>query len=110
MRVKKWTTLTRMKSQKATYPPKSTIAMMTTTVESDSSLYFLNPFSFGSQGQEAFWSSTFTSLKKFFVFVNMESVEALNNYYQYPQLNIQRPRQEGLEPPTDGFGDRYSTN
>ncbi len=20
------------------------------------------------------------------------------------------PRQEGLEPPTDGFGDRYSTN
>jgi hypothetical protein len=32
------------------------------------------------------------------------------NYYRHPQLNIQRPRQEGLEPPTDGFGDRYSTN
>jgi hypothetical protein len=24
--------------------------------------------------------------------------------------NIQKTRQEGLEPPTDGFGDRYSTN
>src|SRR3982751_3192642 len=24
--------------------------------------------------------------------------------------NIQNTRQEGLEPPTDGFGDRYSTN
>jgi hypothetical protein len=24
--------------------------------------------------------------------------------------NIPKTRQEGLEPPTDGFGDRYSTN
>src|SRR6266404_6027044 len=41
--------------------------MMTTRVESTSSLYLRIPFSFGSHGQEAFWSSTLTSLKKFFV-------------------------------------------
>jgi hypothetical protein len=29
---------------------------------------------------------------------------------QTSAIEIQRPRQEGLEPPTDGFGDRYSTN
>ncbi len=25
-------------------------------------------------------------------------------------LELDQPRQEGLEPPTGGFGDRYSTN
>ena len=34
--------------------------------------------------------------EKFFVFVIMTTVS--------------KTRQEGLEPPTDGFGDRYSTN
>ena len=37
------------------------------SVESTSSLYFFMPRSLGSQGQEAFCNSTFTSLKKFFV-------------------------------------------
>src|SRR5256885_11898988 len=45
--------------------------MMTTPLESKSSLYFLNPFSLGSHGQEAFCSSTFTSPKKFFIFVSI---------------------------------------
>jgi hypothetical protein len=30
-----------------------------------------------------------------------------SSFRLHPFLN---PRQEGLEPPTDGFGDRYSTN
>src|SRR5438067_1606701 len=41
--------------------------MTTITVESVSSLYFLKPRSFGSQGQLALASSTLTSLMKFFV-------------------------------------------
>src|SRR3954471_9342817 len=39
------------------------MAMTTMSVESTSSLYFFIPFSLGSQGQEAFWSSTLTSLR-----------------------------------------------
>src|SRR2546430_3152280 len=68
-RVKKWTKFTRTKSNSATYPPSSNMAMATTSVESVSSLYRRNPFSFGSQGQEAFCSSTFTSPRKFFTLV-----------------------------------------
>ena len=44
--------------------------MMTMVVESISSLYFFIPFSLGSQGQEAFMSSTLTSVMKFLVRVN----------------------------------------
>ena len=44
--------------------------MTTSTVESISSLYFFIPFSFGSQGHEAFMSSTLTSLTKFFTLRN----------------------------------------
>src|SRR6266446_8969322 len=51
---------------------------MTTMVESVSSLYRRIPFSFDSHGQEAFCSSTFTSLKKFLVFVIMGIVKSLN--------------------------------
>src|SRR5437868_6270389 len=98
------------------------------------------PFSFGSQGHEAFCSSTFTSLKKFLVLVITRIVEELKRRkrcsgaaeaanIERPTSNIERrpipgkshqtsnlihhisrTRQEGLEPPTDGFGDRYSTN
>src|SRR5437879_8716973 len=103
--------------------------MMTTPVESNSSLYLLNPFSLGSHGQEAFCSSTFTSLKKLFVFVSMGKKRSSkhrtsNAEHRTPnclQLHLSSldvgcstlcssTRQEGLEPPTDGFGDRYSTN
>src|SRR3954471_19166976 len=55
------------------------IAMMTMVVESVSSLYFFAPFSFGSQGQEAFWSSLLTSLMKFLVLANIAAEEDREN-------------------------------
>ena len=55
-----------------------------------------NAFVLRFQGHDAFPSSARTSPIKFFVFVIMRT--------------FQKPGQEGLEPPTDGFGDRYSTN
>ena len=73
----------------------------TIIVESISSLYLLIPFSFGSQGQDAFCSSTLTSLMKFRIFVIMGIC--------FERVR-QQPGQEGLEPPTGGFGDRCSTN
>ena len=42
--------------------------MITTSVESISSLYFLIPFSFGSHGQEAFCSSDFHFAERSFSF------------------------------------------
>src|ERR1043165_4831219 len=48
--------------------------MVTTMVESTSSLYRRKPFSFGSQGHEHFCSSTFTSLKKFLTLVIIASL------------------------------------
>src|SRR5437763_145888 len=51
------------------------MAMTTMEVESVSSLYFFAPFSFGSQGQEAFWSSLLTSLMKFLVLANIQMRE-----------------------------------
>src|SRR4051812_13259715 len=59
-----------MKSHPAMYPESSRVAITTMVVESISSLYFLAPFSFGSQGQEAFLSSTITSMKKLRVLVS----------------------------------------
>src|SRR3954452_3397645 len=53
----------------------SSMAMTTMDVESVSSLYFFAPFSFGSQGQEAFWSSLLTSLTKFLVLANIAAEE-----------------------------------
>src|SRR4029077_6979339 len=99
--------------------------MATTMVESTSSLYRRKPFSFGSHGHEHFCSSTFTSLRKFLILVII--LEFQRNV-QHPTPNVQlayicvrssafdvqrsafaahSTRQEGLEPPTDGFGDRY---
>ena len=45
--------------------------MMTTSGGVEQLFVRLNPFSFGSHGHEAFCSSTFTSLKKFLILVNM---------------------------------------
>ena len=53
------------KSIVATNAPRRTIAIKTTTVESMSCLYLLRPFSFGSQGHVAFFSSPRTSPRYF---------------------------------------------
>ncbi len=53
----------RRRSEIATNPARRTIAIMTTTVESTSSLYFFRPLAFGSgsQGHVALRSSPLTS-------------------------------------------------
>src|SRR3982074_26222 len=112
--------------------------MMTTRVESVSSLNRRIPLSLDSHGHDAFCSSARTSLKKFFVFVIMGPRKNRGENAERPTPNAQcrigrkglvqsfdircwtfsvrrllllkKPGQEGLEPPTDGFGDRYSTN
>src|SRR5205814_1788197 len=63
------------KSKAATKPPSSSIAMITTNVESVSSLNRRMPLSFDSQGHDAFPSSARTSPKKFFVFVIMRTFQ-----------------------------------
>ena len=57
----------------------------------------VDSLSWSRVGQETFFISATTSLKNFFIFLNIG-------------LNINFAREEGLEPPTDGFGDRNSTN
>src|SRR5205814_7427095 len=86
IRVKKWTTFTRTKSKNDTKPPSNTIEITTTTVESLSSLYFRNPLSFGSHGQEHFCSSTFTSLKKVLILVIIWNVKKVK------RIRLQRHR------------------
>ncbi len=58
-----WIALDKSRSEMATKPASNTMAIMTTTVESMSSLYFLRPLAFGSgsQGQLALRSSPLTS-------------------------------------------------
>jgi hypothetical protein len=46
------------------------------------------------------------SWKRYFAFVCKLSWE----FTTFAISLTQKPGQEGLEPPTDGFGDRYSTN
>ena len=90
---------------------QQSIAMTTTRVESTSSLYRLNPFSLGSQGQVALASSARTSEKKAFVLATIGKFGLIGeNAMELERRVMREARQEGLEPPTDGFGDRYSTN
>ncbi len=63
------------RSQRDTNPLRSSIAMITILVESINSLYFFTPCSFGSQGQLAFWSSDFTSVKNVETFADMRLAE-----------------------------------
>jgi hypothetical protein len=59
------------RSQSDTKQLRRSLATITIVVESMSSRYFLTPCSFGSQGQVAFWSSAFTSLKNVETFADM---------------------------------------
>ncbi len=70
--------------------PRIATAIMTTIVES---------FSSDRVGQVARFSSIMVSLKK---------IRILRNGFFMEKAKV--AGQEGLEPPTDGFGDRYSTN
>src|SRR5437016_318056 len=79
----------RMKSHPAMYPLRRSIAMTTIVVESVSSLYFFAPFSFGSQGQEAFWSSTLTSETKFLVLANIAGEEVVRKKHGRRESNPQ---------------------
>jgi len=69
--------------------PNKTPAKTTTIVESRNSVRV---------GQEAFWSSPTISPKK---------MRVLRNGF-FMDFNLAGA--EGIEPPTNGFGDRYSTN
>ncbi len=81
--------------------------MKTTMVESLSSLYLAKPFSLGSQGQVAFLNSRTTSLQYLRIrFMKNGQLSAGN----LEEAHIEVAGQEGLEPPTRGFGDRRSTN
>ena len=73
----------------ASETPSNTPASTTTIVESRSSVRV---------GQEAFWSSPTISPIK---------MRVLRNGF-FMDLNLAGA--EGIEPPTNGFGDRYSTN
>ncbi len=68
--------------------PRIRTAMITTIVESLSSVQV---------GHVAFFSS---------VMVSPEKIRMLRKGFFMKKM----AGQEGLEPPTDGFGDRYSTN
>lgn len=70
--------------------PRMTQATMTTTVESRSSVQV---------GHEAFFSSSINSPEK---------MRALRNGFFIKEGKVAGA--EGIEPPTNGFGDRYSTN
>src|ERR1700735_5674718 len=110
-----FTRFTITRSQNAIYPLKSNIATTTTAVESISSRYFLIPFSLGSQGQLAFSSSVLTSLKNPFTRLIIASdapfASACSPYGEAGAIRyLSRTGQEGLDPPTGGFGDRCSTN
>ena len=83
--------------------------MTTMIVESISSLYFFMPFSFGSQGQEALVSSHFHFADEVLCLGDHRMI-AMRETGGLTELGTGRARQEGLEPPTGGFGDRYSTN
>src|SRR6267378_2839650 len=85
------TTFTRTKSKNDTKPPSQTIEIATTTVESLSSLYFRNPLSFGSHGQEHFCSSTFTSLKKVLILVNIWNVKKVNRITRLQRHRLHVP-------------------
>ena len=54
--------------------------MKTTIVESISSLYFLNPFSLGSQGQVALRSSTETSVKNLVILDSIAETSKKKDY------------------------------
>ena len=79
----------REKSLMLVKTPRISEAATTMTVESRNS---------GMVGQVAFLSSSTISMKKMRV--------ELNGFF----MAINLAGAEGLEPPTDGFGDRYSTN
>ncbi len=93
----------RSRSETATKPARSTIAIMTTTVESTSSLYFFRPLAFGSgsQGHVALRSSPLTSPMNVEIFWNIYLLLFINEGVAGP---------ERLELTTNGFGNHYSTN
>ena len=76
------------------------MAMTTIMVESTSSLYFLKPFSLGVPRPGGLGELDFHFADEQF---GLRDHRGGEKYFAVA-------RQEGLEPPTDGFGDRYSTN
>ena len=91
--------LRRMRSQRLIHAASSSVAMNTTTVESINSRYLFRP---------AFpripWPRGAAQLVE-------DLANELGDFGHEGRIRKGKlARQEGLEPPTNGFGDHYSTN
>ena len=119
--VRKPTTCARTRSEVVTKPASKTVETMTTAVDSSSSRYFFSPVWLGSQGQlhllefdadlrDERENAAAKTQQQHHDHEGKREKEDFAEGHVFVSFFRQLAGQEGLEPTTNGFGDRYSTN